>query len=190
MTWTEQIISSAKNVIKPPLPYSVILSSAFSKINIICYVKIYKNNIFELKPNFNKALLCCIFIAFETAIICLQKYLGPQFFLPKKFRKKTYNYYRNENEISSNEKEIECSICLDKIGNIAIDDTKGIVKNNCFKKYLNCAIERFNNINKEKGYCMVTPCNHYFHTICLEPWINIANKCPSCRANIPPLSNN
>lgn len=188
MTWTEQIISCARKLIRPPFPYSLILSMAFSKINIICYVKIYKNSIFELKPNARNALLCCIYIAFETIILCLQKHFGSQFFVPKRFRKKCYNYYRKENEISEAQKEIECSICLDKIGNIAIENNERMIKGNCYQRYINKINEKIKNINKANENYMVTPCNHFFHSVCLEPWLNISNKCPSCRTNIPPLN--
>ena len=188
ITWTEQIIYSAKKVIKPTMDYLFILSISFSKINIICYTKAYKNNIFELRPNYNLALFSCIIIIFETIIVCLQKYLGPQFFVPQKFRKKLYNYYRNEKEINENDKEIECSICLEKIGNIDINSEKvKILKWNCLKTIMVKFIEKCKKMKLNKGNIMVTPCNHFFHSICLESWLNISNKCPSCRTIIPPL---
>lgn len=191
MTWTEQIIYSTKKVIKPPMPYLLILSISFSKMNIIWYIKAYKNNIFELRPNLNSVIYIWCYIIVETIIICLQKYFGAQFFVPKKFKKKLYNYYREEEELSENDKEIECSICLEKIGNIPIDNEEEIkiLKGNCFKKNINKLIERIKNIKKNSGNYMVTPCNHYFHSICLEPWLNVSNKCPTCRTNLPPLSN-
>ena len=188
ITWTEQILYSAKKVIKPTMDYLFILSISFSKINIICYTKAYKNNIFELRPNYNLALFSCIIIIFETIIVCLQKYLGPQFFVPQKFRKKLYNYYRNEKEINENDKEIECSICLEKIGNIDINSEKvKILKWNCLKTIMVKFIEKCKKMKLNKGNIMVTPCNHFFHSICLESWLNISNKCPSCRTIIPPL---
>ena len=30
----------------------------------------------------------------------------------------------------------------------------------------------------------VTPCRHYFHTICLRKWLNVQNKCPMCHTTI------
>lgn len=29
-----------------------------------------------------------------------------------------------------------------------------------------------------------TPCNHYFHTSCLNPWKNKSNSCPCCRSSL------
>ena len=30
----------------------------------------------------------------------------------------------------------------------------------------------------------VTPCKHYFHTMCLKKWLNVQNKCPMCHTTI------
>ncbi|GAK64641.1 RING finger ubiquitin ligase [Moesziomyces antarcticus] len=34
---------------------------------------------------------------------------------------------------------------------------------------------------------MVAPCQHAFHTECLERWLTIKNECPSCRSMLPPV---
>lgn len=34
---------------------------------------------------------------------------------------------------------------------------------------------------------MIAPCNHKFHSNCLEQWLAIKSECPSCRANLPPI---
>ena len=34
---------------------------------------------------------------------------------------------------------------------------------------------------------MVTPCNHIFHSKCLEDWMRYKLQCPHCRENLPPL---
>ena len=31
---------------------------------------------------------------------------------------------------------------------------------------------------------MVTPCDHYFHTPCLESWLKQKRECPCCRKEI------
>lgn len=33
----------------------------------------------------------------------------------------------------------------------------------------------------------VTPCKHYFHSLCLRKWLNIQSKCPMCHTCIIPL---
>lgn len=34
---------------------------------------------------------------------------------------------------------------------------------------------------------MKTPCDHIFHTECLEKWMEMKHECPFCRRNIPSL---
>lgn len=34
--------------------------------------------------------------------------------------------------------------------------------------------------------CMVTPCDHFFHSGCLQRWMDIKMECPTCRRALPP----
>ncbi|XP_068654890.1 transmembrane E3 ubiquitin-protein ligase FLY1-like isoform X2 [Aristolochia californica] len=34
--------------------------------------------------------------------------------------------------------------------------------------------------------CMVTPCDHFFHSVCLQRWMDIKMECPTCRRPLPP----
>ena len=188
-TWISQIIYSAKQGTKPPMSYLYILSTSFSKISISFYVKAYKNNIFGYRPNYVKVFIVSSVIIIEAIILCLQKFLGSKFIIPKKYRKQVYNYYKKENEITSNDKETECVICLDKIGNIFIceDEEMNNIKGNVIKKKIIKYIEKLKKKQKMKEKYMLTPCKHLFHTKCLESWLNVKNQCPCCRQKIPPL---
>lgn len=189
-TWICQIIYSAKQGTKPPMSYLYILSTSFSKISISFYIKAYKNNIFGYRPNYTKVLIVSCVIILEAAILFLQKFFGAKIIIPKRFRTKVYNYYKSEKEISDNDKEVECVICLDKIGNIEIQEEVEINnKRNSIKERFIKYLEKLKNKNENKGNYMLTPCHHLFHTRCLESWLNVKNQCPCCRQKIPPLEN-
>ena len=189
-TWICQIIYSAKQGTKPPMSYLYILSTSFSKISISFYIKAYKNNIFGYRPNYTKVLIVSCVIILEAAILFLQKFFGAKIIIPKRFRTKVYNYYKSEKEISDNDKEVECVICLDKIGNIEIQEEVEINnKRNSIKERFLKYLEKLKNQNENKGNYMLTPCHHLFHTRCLESWLNVKNQCPCCRQKIPPLEN-
>ena len=190
-TWIGQIIYSAKQGTKPPMSYLYILSTSFSKISITIYMKAYKNNIFGYRPNYLKVFIVSGVIIIEAIILCFQKYLGAKFIIPKIFRKQGFNYYKKDNEISANDKEKECVICLDKIGNlyIAEDEILDLKKGNYFKNIFIKFLERLKKTPENSGNYMMTPCNHLFHTKCLESWLNVKNQCPCCRQRIPPLEN-
>ena len=189
-TWIFQIIYSTLKGTKPPMSYLYILSASFSKISICIYIKAYKNNIFGYRPNYIKVFLVSSVVFIEAMILCLQKILGPKFFIPKRFRKQGFNYYKNENEISENDKEIECVICLDKIGNLYVSEEEiNNIKVNDLKTKIIKFIEKWKNSQTNRGNYMLTPCHHLFHTKCLESWLNVKNQCPCCRQKIPPLEN-
>lgn len=46
--------------------------------------------------------------------------------------------------------------------------------------------EPMNNSKKTLKKCMKTPCNHFYHGICLKQWMDQKMECPSCRATLPP----
>jgi hypothetical protein len=188
-TWICQIIYSAKQGTKPPMSYLYICSTSFSKISICFYIKAFRNNIFGYRPNYLKVFIVSGVIILEAIILFLQKFFGAKCIIPKRFRKKGYNYYKNKNEISESDKELECVICLDKIGNLFDSENEklnNIKDKNIIKKIIKY-IEKLKNKDIIKGSYMLTPCSHLFHTKCLESWLNVKNQCPCCRQNIPPL---
>ena len=179
LLWIGQIIYSIKKGTKPPMSYSYILFSSFSKLSICFYVKVYKNNIYNYRQNYLTMFSVSIIVIIEVIIICLQKFLGPKFIIPKRFRKKGYNYYRNENDITQNDKENVCVICLDKIENnniIQEAENRNNIKRNLLIKILIKYLEKLKNKEKNKGIYMITPCNHIYHAKCLELWLNVKNQ--------------
>ncbi|XP_074302029.1 transmembrane E3 ubiquitin-protein ligase FLY2-like [Silene latifolia] len=41
-------------------------------------------------------------------------------------------------------------------------------------------------LSQRSGDCMVTPCDHFFHSGCLQRWMDIKMECPTCRRSLPP----
>lgn len=42
-------------------------------------------------------------------------------------------------------------------------------------------------LNPEDASHVITPCNHKFHQVCLEQWMDVKMECPTCRATLPPI---
>ncbi|XP_048327692.2 transmembrane E3 ubiquitin-protein ligase FLY2 isoform X2 [Ziziphus jujuba] len=42
------------------------------------------------------------------------------------------------------------------------------------------------NLTQRSNDCMVTPCDHFFHSGCLQRWMDIKMECPTCRRPLPP----
>ena len=189
-TWIFQIYHSVKKGTKPPMPYSYIFITSLFKILIPIYLKAYNNNIFSLRPSYLKVFVCISIVFIEAVIVSLQKLLGPKFFIPEKYREQVFDYYKSEEEIPENAKNNECVICLENLDNLAInnqeeDDDIFKTRGNYIEKFA-MMIQKWNKKKNNKPY-MKTPCNHVFHTKCLETWLEIKNECPYCRQKIPPL---
>lgn len=41
-------------------------------------------------------------------------------------------------------------------------------------------------LSERSNDCMVTPCDHFFHSGCLQRWMDIKMECPTCRRSLPP----
>ncbi|CAM8995763.1 unnamed protein product [Rhodiola kirilowii] len=41
-------------------------------------------------------------------------------------------------------------------------------------------------LRQNSSDCMVTPCDHFFHSGCLQRWMDIKMECPTCRRSLPP----
>ncbi|XP_024018197.1 transmembrane E3 ubiquitin-protein ligase 1 isoform X3 [Morus notabilis] len=41
-------------------------------------------------------------------------------------------------------------------------------------------------LSQRSNDCMVTPCDHFFHSSCLQRWMDIKMECPTCRRPLPP----
>ncbi|EEF44406.1 transmembrane E3 ubiquitin-protein ligase FLY2 [Ricinus communis] len=41
-------------------------------------------------------------------------------------------------------------------------------------------------LTQRSNDCMVTPCDHFFHSGCLQRWMDIKMECPTCRRSLPP----
>ncbi|XP_057954431.1 transmembrane E3 ubiquitin-protein ligase FLY1 isoform X2 [Malania oleifera] len=41
-------------------------------------------------------------------------------------------------------------------------------------------------VRQHSNDCMVTPCDHFFHSGCLQRWMDIKMECPTCRRQLPP----
>ena len=77
----------------------------------------------------------------------------------------TINNENNNNNIETKKKLCKCKINYSNIYNI------------CFNFHEKSA----NIFNKP---IMITPCNHIFHSDCLEEWFRMKKECPSCRNEI------
>ena len=205
LSWSSQIILSFYKNSRPPMPRLYIVWLSLSRLFFPIYIKGYKNNFFDLRPSYLKVGLLVIIIFAEALILILQKSLGARIIVPKKFRKQNqvFDYYKDRVNIEKHVSQNPiCVICLENL-NVEVDENFNKIKKKKKPKtienkimsilYLDILNKKIKNSIKylegqipKKKY-MITPCDHVFHTVCLERWMKIKDECPYCKAKIPSI---
>jgi transmembrane E3 ubiquitin-protein ligase len=92
-------------------------------------------------------------------VLLLQYYLGPRFFVPgsMNFFSQKYDYKRDIPIENFEDGEVSCVICM-------------------------ASIEKEDDVYQNY---MVAPCNHVFHDICIQRWMEEKMECPTCRSLLP-----
>lgn len=183
-TWMFQIYHSASTGTKPPMSFGYIFVFTISKMFFPLYLKACPSNIYGLRPAYGKSIFISVTLLIEAIILSLQKLIGPKFVIPKFLREQSYNYYIKIEDIPN--KQMECVFCLEKLETI-IENNKKIDdnENSYYEKLINLANKLKEHSHKTSF--MRTPCQHIFHSQCLEKWLELKNECPYCRKKIPPL---
>jgi len=106
--------------------------------------------------------------------------------IPKEKRNNNNNNYFSDNNYGYNETD---NLVID-IDEKSMDKLGLNNKNKCIEKCFGNKSILFNfheyNKNILNKPFMITPCNHVFHSECLEEWFKMKKKCPYCRAIITP----
>lgn len=202
-SWLSQILFSIITNTRPPMSRMYIICLSLSKLYLPIYLKAFDGNIFDLKPSYLKVSLIVIIIIVEIIVLLLQKSFGARTILPKKYRRRGFDYYKDKVNIEMHvSKNPNCVICLESLM-VEVDENfntiqkKEKTKNSCNKIIRLCFLDRvtrkikrwIDNMEgktRKKKY-MITPCDHVFHTVCLEKWMRQKNECPYCKGVIPPI---
>ena len=178
--------------------------STVGRLYLPIYLKAYDDNIFELRPSYLKVGIIIGIVVLELLVLLIQKSFGGKAIVPTCCKTVPYNYYRDNVNIEEHiSKNPECVICLEDLKKEPemeyVEDNKQeeqmhfqrrvysrIKKMLCIGFWVERIDKWFNPQNKKKKY-MITPCDHVFHTVCLERWMMLKNECPYCKRKIPPV---
>ncbi|KAL9645193.1 hypothetical protein ABK040_002394 [Willaertia magna] len=142
-------------------------------VSVVYYFCMRENNFLEFPLDYTLCFWLGSYVWLQFIILLLQHYIDPRFkfklfncLLPPK-----YNYHRPIPMNLLEEGECKCVICMHEIElpKKEKDDENTLLDNN----------------NYTSTDIMVTPCNHCFHTICLERWREYKNECPLCKKELP-----
>ncbi|KAF9941149.1 hypothetical protein BGZ67_005804 [Mortierella alpina] len=121
-----------------------------------------------------------LWVALQVSVLLLQDWLGPRFFIPKKYLPPIYDYHpilpTADEESGRSGSGVhgpvqDCAICM-----LPIDTAPPMAG----AARLSSVVGSLGRLNY-----MLTPCGHLFHSDCLERWMRIKLECPNCRAFLP-----
>ncbi|QCE14173.1 autocrine motility factor receptor [Vigna unguiculata] len=157
--WIPQIITNVVRDSRKPLHPHYILGITVTRLAIPLYIFGCPNNFLRIEPDHSWCVCLAIFVGLQAAILLLQHYFGSMWFIPRQFLPEKYCYYRRFTQDTNH--STDCVICM-----TAID------------------------LSPRSNDCMacecVTPCDHFFHSGCLQRWMDIKMECPTCRRPLPP----
>ncbi|KAG6873506.1 hypothetical protein C0995_014774 [Termitomyces sp. Mi166 len=196
--WLPQIIRSIRRGRTSGLSKEYIIGTTICRLYLALYFLACPKNVLDVEPR-RWVYVLTAFVCLQGTIVMLQDWLGPNFFLPKRFLKvKTYDYHPllPMPDPEAPEQSLgDCAICMDAIvaesrgrggaseKELDADGEGGSKKSSGLLSGLQMGIE---GAGARRIYSLA-PCSHLFHTECLEKWLAIKNICPQCRRPLPPL---
>lgn len=162
--WIPQIVANVVRDSRKPLHPHYIVGITVTRLAIPLYAFGCPNNFMRIETNLGWCLGLTTFLSAQAAILLLQHYCGARCFIPRQLLPEKYSYFRRVDranaqlEAGEEAAPIDCVICM-----AAID------------------------VSQRCNECMVTPCDHFFHTGCLQRWMDIKMECPTCRRPLPPM---
>lgn len=187
--WIPQFFRNTIKNKKKSFTWEYIIVMSIIRMIPISYLCLYKQNLLSHHYDPYLFFLILFWFSFQICLLYLQILFGPRFWTDKNWIPKSYDYYRildfdnlekgHLSDIlkkSKLEKDVDgvikckstCSICISEINFIIYSNKKKSSK------------------IKNDSY-MITPCNHIFHSDCLENWLSYKLQCPVCRDDLPPV---
>jgi hypothetical protein len=177
--WLPQIIRSVKKGRSSALTAEYLIGTSLCRLFHALYFLACPKNVLDVEPR-GWIWYLVIFIFLQVAVVLLQQRFGPAFFLPKRFARAQVHDYHPALPLSAADPEApdeslgDCAICMEAIHT---EDEKQL-------EHVTGGLLR--NVGARRSYSLA-PCQHLFHTECLEKWLAIKNICPHCRRPLPPL---
>ena len=123
-------------------------------------------NFLRYQPRPYIALVAASFLALQLLFLLLQDRIGVLWFIPKRYRAKYASpYYKTpQEEATIAAADVDCVICMTPL---SLPGAKNVSNSN---------------------RTLHAPCGHRFHSDCLGRWLDMKPDCPTCRANLPPVT--
>ena len=115
LIWTPQIIHNIIDYNKYIYPIFYMIVSSVERLFFAFYFRGYDKNFYRIKGEHIFIYVIIIYFLIVFIILFLQMFKGPRFFLPKKYQKEAFDFYKTKEELldfSKDSSGVECVICL------------------------------------------------------------------------------
>lgn len=171
--WVPQIVFSAYEDHRRPLHLVYIVGMSVTRLAIPLYFWSCPRNFLHIKPQPMAAVALSAWVFFQSIVLLSQYRFGARWFVPKALLPEKYDYFR---EIDMSDYDVEAEPLMRRVE----EDEKGnkVIEVDC--------VICMGSVKLRDSNRMATPCNHCFHSQCLQNWLDIKMECPTCRRPLPP----
>ncbi|PXF44892.1 Transmembrane E3 ubiquitin-protein ligase 1 [Gracilariopsis chorda] len=172
--WVPQIVLNAVEDHRRPLLPSYIIGTTVTRLAIPLYFWGCPHNFLHVQPQPASAIALVVWLSTQATILLSQYKFGPRWFIPKELLPEKYDYFRPI-VVDDDSADLEAGASEDEM--LAADADPEPLRECCI------CMEPVPVNSRER---MVTPCDHFFHSDCLEKWLEIRLECALCRTPVPP----
>ena len=181
--WLPQIVRNAHTEVRRPFRRRYLLGTAATRLAIPLYFFGYAGNFVGELTGYRTVdlRLCALLVlwtAVQVAVLLAQDTLGPRFLIPRALRPKKYDYRRQLT------RPVPSLIDRPVVGGPLADGGTIVALPPVGPDCPICMCD----VDLSGNNYLVTPCDHVFHDECLQQWMEVKMECPSCRAPLPPVS--
>ena len=177
--WVWQVVHTAVRDMSRPLSMRYVLGMSACRVALPSYFFGCPRNWARVKTSNASVFALIAWVLAQAGMMYSQHIWGARWFLPVRFRPPRFDYHRPAtpaeqasfgwNDPVNGERDAE------SLGNDM--------------DMVDCPVCQLELPREQPGERptgrMVTPCGHFFHTECLQQWLEVKLECPTCRGILP-----
>lgn len=199
--WVPQIYRNIMRNCRQALRWEFVLGSSILRLLPVLYCYMWENNTLFITTDTPAGVILSAWLCLQVAVLASQQFLRPRLFVKESWCPPAYDYYPILFD-EDDDVEAGAGLLADAMAQASGGQIRGPLREKDRKgenKIFDCAIcmqevaiplmrkaETVSTWLGKRSY-MITPCNHIFHSECLEEWMKTRLICPYCREGLPPL---
>lgn len=214
--WVPQIYRNVMRNCRKALRWDFVIGQSILRLSPFLYFLTARGNVLFIRPDWTTAFVLAGWVWIQAWVLASQDILGPRFFVPRGWAPPAYDYHPTLRDTPGPDEDLEAGNVL-SIASLRADERDLVSDSRDDDKQrpkdrkraiFDCAIcmqdidvpvlpaptsaggssvtDGATSILSRRQY-MVTPCQHIFHTACLESWMRLRLQCPICRESVPPV---